>query len=141
MNKYISQLLNYSDVFSRFAIFLVYFWFGIIKITGQSPATSLVIDLQKVTLPFFDSYSFLILLGIIEVLIGIGFLIKPLTKYVFIVAILHMGTTLLPLLFLQDISWQAFLIPTLEAQYIIKNIVLIALMITIFKEYTEKKLV
>ena len=126
------------DWFSRLSIFLVYFWFGIIKVTGQSPASALVMELQKATLPFLDSNSFVVLLGIVEVLIGLMFLYKPITKVTFGISILHMCTTFLPLIFLQSLSWNGFLIPTLEAQYILKNFVLVALMMQIFVNYKRK---
>jgi uncharacterized membrane protein YkgB len=38
----------------------------------------------------------------------------------------HMITTAGPLVFLPTESWQAFLVPTLVGQYIIKNLVIIA---------------
>jgi len=42
-----------------------------------------------------------------------------------------MGTTFMPLFFVPDATWQSFMTPTLEGQYIIKNLVLIALIMNI----------
>ncbi len=95
--------------------------------------------LQKETLPFFNPTTFVILLGVIEVVIAIMYLIKPITKLAFVVSILHMCTTFLPLIVLPAIAWQSFLIPTLEAQYILKNFILVALMIEIYGHGTKTK--
>ena len=60
-------------------------------------------------------------------LIGVAFLIPGLERLAIALLIPHMITTVLPLILLPSITWQSFLIPTLEGQYIIKNIVIIAL--------------
>lgn len=120
--------------FGRFALFLVYFWFGILKVFDLSPATPLVNALQEQTIPFMQASQFIFLFGIFEVLIGIGFLIPKLTKIVFYIFLFHMVTTIMPLFMLSQIVWVGPFIPTLEGQYIIKNIVLIALALFIFKE-------
>ncbi len=39
---------------------------------------------------------------------------------------LHMITTFMPLFLLPSITWAGFFVPTLEGQYIIKNLVIIA---------------
>ena len=132
-----SFVLSYRDLISRLSIFIVYFWFGFIKITGQSPASELVMALQRQTLPFFDPKTFVILLGVVEVVIAVMYLIRPITKYAFLTSILHMGTTFLPLIVLPAIAWQSALIPTLEAQYILKNLILVALMIEIYGHYAK----
>jgi putative oxidoreductase len=40
--------------------------------------------------------------------------------------LLHVVLTLLPLLLLPGLTWQSPLVPTLEGQYIIKNLVILA---------------
>lgn len=59
--------------------------------------------------------------------IGICFLIPKLSRLAIALLIPHMIMTILPLFFLTDLTWQGFLTPTLEGQYIIKNLVIIAL--------------
>ncbi len=115
------------------ALFIVFFWFGILKILHVSPAEKLVSDLHQVTIsPFISIDSFLFFLGIIECLIGLLWLIPSLTKLAFGVFIAQMFTTFLPLLFLPKDTWQNTLVLTLTGQYIIKNVVLIASAWTIF---------
>ncbi|MCC7436506.1 hypothetical protein IT402_01365, partial [Candidatus Nomurabacteria bacterium] len=47
-------------------------------------------------------------------------------RVVFPLLLFHMVTTFLPLIFLPSIVWQSAFVPTLEGQYIIKNLVIIA---------------
>jgi uncharacterized membrane protein YkgB len=110
---------------------LVYVWFGAIKLIGASPATPLVVALQQKTLPMFEPANFLMLLGAAEVAIGVLFLVERLRALALSLFALHMLATLLPLAVLPSIAWQGPLLPTLEGQYIIKNVVLIALAVGI----------
>jgi hypothetical protein len=68
----------------------------------------------------------LILFGLFECLIGILFLIRGAERVVIPLLFIHMVTTFGPLVFLPSETWQAFLVPTLEGQYIIKNLVIVA---------------
>lgn len=122
-----------SILLARFSLFLVYFWFGALKVFDLSPATPLVTALQRETIPFMNLGQFIFLFGIFEVLLGIGFLIPKLTKVVFLLFLFHMATTTLPLFVLPHTVWVGFLVPTLEGQYIVKNIVLISLALIIYK--------
>jgi uncharacterized membrane protein YkgB len=123
----ISTLRKISMPLARFALFTVFFWFGILKIIGTSPANPMVMDLMNATLPFMTWEVFIILFSIYEMIIGITFLIPRLERLAFVLLIPHMVMTILPLIFLQSMTWQSFLTPTLEGQYIIKNLVIIAL--------------
>ncbi len=116
---------------SRISIFIIYFWFGSLKLFDSSPANPLVESLLHSTLPFVSFNQFIIFLGIWEMVIGILFLIPKLKKIAFIILILHMGTTIMPLFLLPSIAWKNFMIPTLEGQYMIKNIIIFALAVNI----------
>ena len=119
---------------NRIALFIVFFWFGFLKIIRISPAEGLVSRLHETTISSYISVeTFMILLGIIECAIGILWLIPKLTKVVFIIFAIQMFTTFLPLLFLPKDTWQNTMVLTLTGQYIIKNIVLIASALTIYK--------
>ncbi len=111
---------------ARFGIFVVFFWFGLLKVLGLSPAGPLVEALFDRTIHFMSFSSFYLFFGCFEMLIGILFLIRGLERVVLPLLALHMITTFGPLVFLPEASWQAFMVPTLAGQYIIKNIVIIA---------------
>lgn len=111
---------------ARFALFVVFFWFGFLKVIGLSPAGPLVHSLFDQTINFMAFNTFYMLFALFECLIGILFLIKGAERVVLPLLLFHMGTTVLPLFFLPESTWQSFMVPTLEGQYIIKNLVIIA---------------
>ncbi|MES2517766.1 MAG: hypothetical protein V4585_06640 [Bacteroidota bacterium] len=119
---------------NRFALFIVFFWFGFLKIIHISPAEQLVTNLYHATIySMMPIDKFLILLGVVECLIGILWMIPKLTKIAFWIFMMQMFTTFLPLLFLPKDTWQNMMVLTLTGQYIIKNVVLIASALTIYK--------
>jgi len=111
---------------ARFGLFTVFFWFGILKILGASPATPLVKELHSQIIPFIDFQMFYVFFAFIECLIGILFLIKGMERIVLPLLALHMTATFLPLFVAPGAVWQSPLVPTLEGQYIIKNLIIIA---------------
>lgn len=117
---------------ARFALFVVYFWFGFLKIIGLSPASGVVERLFNESLASVISFSlFIVLFGIFECVIGLLFLVRGAERFVIPVMFAHMIMTSGPLVLLPGEIWTGFLVPTLEGQYIIKNLALIALAIHI----------
>ncbi|MDP3779453.1 MAG: hypothetical protein Q8R30_05430 [bacterium] len=111
---------------ARIAIFTVYVWFGSLKLFGVSPAAPLVQSLFERTIHFMPFSVFYALFSLFEVIIGLLFLIRGMERTAIFLLGLHLITTVMPLVFLPEITWQAFLAPTLEGQYIIKNILIAA---------------
>lgn len=111
---------------ARVGLFIVFFWFGILKVIGNSPASPLVKSLYEDMFPVIPFSLFIILFGLLEAIIGILFLIKGMERVVIPIMLFHMTTTILPLFLLPQITWSGFMVPTLEGQYIIKNILIIA---------------
>ncbi|PIQ67189.1 MAG: hypothetical protein CO184_00575 [Candidatus Zambryskibacteria bacterium CG_4_9_14_3_um_filter_40_16] len=116
---------------ARIVIFIVFFWFGILKVLGTSPADPLVSKLLSKTLPFITFQQFIIFFGIFEMAIGIIFLIPKWERIAIVLLFLHIVTTIIPLILLPTTTWQSAFVPTLEGQYIIKNLAIIALAIGI----------
>ena len=138
MKPLFSYIKQNIDTISRITIFIVYFWFGGLKVIGASPAAELVTELQQMTLPFIGSEVFLIGLGLFEVLIGILFLFKKITRQAFLVLLAHMFTTFGPFVFLPEIVWNGFPSLTIEGQYIFKNVFLIALAANIWERFESR---
>lgn len=115
-----------SIPFARFALFVVFFWFGILKVIGESPANPLVSNLLESTMPFMSFDTFIVAFGLFEMLIGLSFLFPKLLRISIAILAFHMVTTLMPLILLPEITWQKAFVPTLEGQYIIKNLLIIA---------------
>lgn len=116
---------------ARLSIFVVFFWFGFIKLIGQSPASPLASALTEKTigLGYFDQSFYA--LAILECIIGVLFLVPKATRIVVPLLLLHLMIVCAPLFLVPEYTWQSFLVPTLEGQYIIKNIVIVAVAIGI----------
>lgn len=125
--RIIHFLRRISIPLARFSLFVVFFWFGILKVIGLSPAGGLVHALFDQTIAgIFPFAAFYVGFALFECLIGILFLIKGAERIVLPLLLLHMIMTFLPLFFLSDLTFSSALVPTIEGQYIIKNLVLIA---------------
>jgi uncharacterized membrane protein YkgB len=117
--------------FARIALFIIFFWFGALKLFELSPASPLAeaLTAQTVGLQYFD-----VLfkgLSLIECLIGILFLIPRATRVVIPLLLVHMAVVSAPLILVPGHVWTGFLVPTLEGQYILKNLVIVAVAIGI----------
>lgn len=121
---------------ARGVLALLYIWFGALKIVGVSSVATLV-ALLSTTMVDVNPTTVIISLGIAEVLIGLSFLSAKLTNVSLVLFALHMVACALPLVMLPDVTWVAPFVPTMEGQYIIKNIALIALAVVIAKTKTK----
>lgn len=110
--------------FARLAIGVVFIWFGALKIMGElSPAY----DLVAATVYFLTPEVIVPLLGVWEVAIGLAFLFPPTTRLALLMLIPQMPGTFLPLILLPEVTYTVFPFGlTIEGQYIVKNLVLIA---------------
>jgi uncharacterized membrane protein YkgB len=117
--------------FARAALFVVFFWFGILKLFDLSPASPLAeaLTANTVGLQYFD--VMFKTLSVVECIIGVLFLIPKATRVVIPLLLIHMIVVCAPLVLTPGEVWQAFLVPTLEGQYIIKNLVIVAVAIGI----------
>lgn len=118
---------------ARFAFFVIFFWFGFLKIVNLSPASDLVRNLFDATflsaiIPFATFY---ILFGVFEMVIGLFFLFAKLDRVSFLLLLAHLAMTSMPLVLLPNEVWTATFAPTLEGQYIVKNIALLALALSL----------
>lgn len=137
--KNINTLINQSAWFNRIALFVVYFWFGFLKIIGTSPAEGLVSRLFDETLVgIIPLNAFLPAFGIFECALGLLWLFPKLTKLAFWTMCLHMFSTFLPMILLMGDTWQSFMTLTLTGQYIIKNVVLVASSWFVFQLHTRQ---
>lgn len=112
---------------ARFALFIIFFYFGFLKLVGLSPADQLAKALVEKTigLTYFNELFFL--LALIECAIGIMFLFPKLTRVVILIMFLHMLLVCSPLILVPGEVWKMPLVPNLEGQYVIKNVALVVL--------------
>lgn len=114
---------NYGRFMVRVALGVVFIWFGALKLVDMSPATQLVRDVTWwIPIPDFP-----FVLGIWEVVIGVCFLFKRTLRLALPLLLLHMPGTALPLILVPEQVWTSFPFGlTIEGQYIVKNLVLVA---------------
>lgn len=124
LDQRITFLLDkYGLTLLRYSIGIVFIWFGALKPFDKSPANELVEN----TILFIPSEIFIPLLGIWEIIIGIGLIIRRFNRIAILLLFLQMPGTMLPLILLPEVCYVTFpFVLTLEGQYIIKNLVLIS---------------
>jgi uncharacterized membrane protein YkgB len=115
MNRHGATLL-------RYALGIVFVWFGALKVVGISPAA----DLVAATVYVIRPSVFVPVLGVWEVLIGCCLLVRRFLRVGIALLALQMPGTFLPMVLLPDVVFtQAPYGLTTEGQYIVKNLVII----------------
>ena len=128
---------------ARISLFIIFFWFGILKPLGVSAAGPLVIKTVD-WMPLLSPGQWLSVIGWWEVLIGIFFLFRKTTRIAILLLFLQMTGTFMPLFILPEITFQENgipFLPTLEGQYIIKNIIIISAALVIGGNLSSKRTV
>ena len=112
----------------RLSLAIVFIWFGLLKPLGLSPAAPLVLA-TVAWLPFLEPRQWLSLIGWWEVAIGVTFLFPATARIAIALLAMQMVGTFLPLVILPGVVFQPGRVPyapTMEGQYIIKNLVIIS---------------
>lgn len=117
----------------RISIGVIFVWFGVLKFwPGLSPADQLAtetIDLLSFGLITEDLAR--VLLAILETTIGLGLVSGKFMRATLLLLVFQMLGAATPLLLLPDVTWASMFVPTLEGQYILKNVVLVSAALTI----------
>jgi len=120
-------MARYGVVALRVSLGVVFFWFGALKfIPGLSPAQELAtITIDRLTLGLVPSTVSIPVLATWECAIGLGLITGRFMRATLLLLFLQMLGTVTPLFFFPNETFTRFpYAPTLEGQYIIKNIVL-----------------
>lgn len=129
-DKNITQwMAKYGLLLLRLSIGIVFFWFGILKfIPGLSPAQDLAIrTIDLLSFGLIPGNLSINLLAAWEVVIGIGLLSGVYMRTTLLLLFLQMIGTMTPVfLFPSEVFTKIPYAPTLEGQYIIKNLVIIS---------------
>lgn len=113
----------------RIALGIVFLWFGALKFfPGLSPAADLASrTIETLTGGLVPASIALPVLALWESAIGVGLLAGRWMRATLLLLFVQMLGTITPLFLFPDETWIRFPIaPTLEGQYIIKNVVLVA---------------
>ncbi len=117
----------------RISFAIIFVWFGILKPLGVSAAEPLL-KATVAWMPIGSPEGWLAVIGWWEVVIGICFLFKKTTRIAIGLLFLQMVGTFMPLVLLPETVYQEaglVYLPTMEGQYIIKNLLIIAAALTI----------
>jgi uncharacterized membrane protein YkgB len=108
----------------RVALGIVFVWFGALKLVGRSP----VADLVAQTVYWIPPAVVVPVLGVWEVVVGLGLLARVALRVVLFLFWLQMAGTFLVLVVRPDIAFQSGnpLLLTVPGEFVIKNLVLIA---------------
>lgn len=126
--RIISTLARIGIPVLRIGLALVFLWFGFLKFFPDlSPATDLATrTMERLTFGVIDPDIALVILAVWETLIGLGLLSGRFLRVTLLLLAVQMAGTLTPLALFPEETFTTFPVaPTLEGQYIIKNIVLI----------------
>jgi putative oxidoreductase len=117
----------------RISLGIVFAWFALPKfVPGLSPMSGLAVDTVTVL-----SYGTLtgdvarILVAVLETAIAVGLLTGRLPRLTLAALLGHLVGTLAPLVLFTGRTWQGLLVPSLEGQFILKNLVFAAAAVTV----------
>jgi uncharacterized membrane protein YkgB len=114
----------------RYSLAIVFFWFGIIKPLGRTPATMLVGETLAATpvLRTFVPFSvFMPVLGWWEAIVGLGLLFRRTIRLAVGCMMVQMGATFVPLFVVPDVTFHTPpFFPTTPGFYVMKNFVLLS---------------
>lgn len=122
-------MAKYGILLLRVSLGVVFLWFGALKFfPGLSPAENLAArTISKLTLGYLAPQTAVFILAIWESLIGIGLLFGLYLRATLFLLWVQMLGTITPLFLFPAEVFHVFpFAPTLEGQYIIKNIVLVS---------------
>jgi uncharacterized membrane protein YkgB len=115
---------RYGITILRYTLAIVFIWFGVLKVIDKSP----VEDLVKDTIYFLPEDKFFVIIGIWEIVIGVGLLVPIMLRLTLALFWLQMAGTFLALIILPGRAFQDGnpLLLDVTGEFIVKNLVLIA---------------
>jgi len=120
---------RYGILLLRISMGIVFLWFGALKFfPGLSPAADLATrTIERLTFGLIAPEAALLILAVWESLIGLGLIFGIFMRFTLLLLFVQMLGTITPIfLFPQEVFSAVPYAPTLEGQYIFKNMVLIS---------------
>lgn len=117
----------------RISIGLVFLWFGALKFWPDlSPADELAAaTIDELFFGLIPDATARISLAVLETAIGLGLITGRFLRLTLLLLVGQMFGTVTPLFLFPEVTWSDVLVPTLEGQYILKNMVFVAAALTI----------
>lgn len=131
--RLVDWMAEHGPTLLRMALGITFFWFGFLKFfPGLSTAETLAArTINTLTAGYLPPSVAMPVLAVWECAIGLGLLTGWLMRLTLLLLFSQMVGTFLPLVFFPTETWKYPLVPTLEGQYIIKNVVLVAAGLTL----------
>jgi len=132
---------EYGITLLRISLGIVFFWFGFLKFfPGASPAMEIATKtISVVTFGILNPSVSIYMLASLETLIGLGLIFRIALRLTLFLLFMQMLGTVMPLVIFPSETFTSFpFTPTLEGQYIIKNIILISAGIVIGSTVRKK---
>ncbi|PPK66778.1 DoxX family protein [Actinokineospora auranticolor] len=114
---------QYAPTALRISLGLVFVWFGVLKVTGESP----VAELLGATVPWVDQGFLVPALGWVEVVLGLALLVGKPRKLALVAVALHLTGTFLTFIQApgQVMTDGNPLLLNTSGEFVLKNLVLI----------------
>lgn len=113
----------------RVSLGIVFVWFGILKFFPDvSPAQDLATrTMEKLSFGLLNEDISLPILAVWECLIGLGLITGIYLSATLVLLLVQMAGTFTPLVLFPSETWEHFpVVPSMEGQYILKNLVLVS---------------
>lgn len=124
-----AHMARHGITLLRLSVGIIFLWFGFLKFfPGLSPAEDLAArTIQVLSFGWVPPPMALTLLAVWECAVGLGLILGVYLRATLLLLWLQMAGTITPLfIFPQEVFSQLPYAPTLEGQYIIKNLVLVS---------------
>jgi len=124
---------RFGPTMLRVSLAVIFVWFGVLKVVGSSPVYALI----GATLPWFDPHITVPLIGVVEVLLGIGLMIPRARPLVLIGLSAHLCGTFLTFAVAPDWMFRNAdpLLLTADGEFVLKNLVLISAALVLLAQH------
>jgi hypothetical protein len=113
---------HWGHPIERFGLGTIFIWFGFLKVAGETSATSIIAK----TVYFGDPAVTVAFLGFWEAAIGLCFIFRPANRVAILLLLIRLPGTALALVLSADQCFEGSpLTPTIQGQYLLKEITLI----------------
>lgn len=121
--RIVGWMRRHGHYMERWALGLLFVWFGLLKVFQHKSATSIV----AATVYVGDPETTTVVLGLWEAAIGVCLVIHPLTRVAIALLMIRLPGTLVALIVKSDVCWtDTSFVPTIQGQYLIKDAMLFA---------------
>jgi putative oxidoreductase len=113
----------------RLALATIFVWFGVLKLIGHSPVAGLL----AATFPWFEPRVVVVVLGAVEVALGLGLLRRRTARFALPAVAAHLGGTFVTFLMVPARMFEHGnpLLLTADGEFVLKNLVIIAVVLVL----------